>query len=170
MKSYIAAALATAATAVSQNEFEFINWVAQHGRNYQSLAEYEHRLAQFTRVNEFIKEHNTLGNTYTVGHNKMSDWTEEEYKAILTHTPMPEDEKIYAEMDISINATPIDWRSNGDVQSIKDQGQCGSCWAFSAISSVESGWKIKHGGTLPNLSEQELVDCDTGCYGCNGGW
>jgi hypothetical protein len=85
MKTFIVSAIASAATAlVTQNEFEFINWVAEYGRNYQSLEEYAHRLEQFTRVNQFIKEHNAEGHTYTVGHNQMSDWTEEEYKAILT--------------------------------------------------------------------------------------
>lgn len=69
---------------------------------------------------------------------------------------------------ISLPAS-IDWRTEGVVNSIKDQGQCGSCWAFSTITAVESAVAIKT-GVLYSLSEQELVDCDTIInQGCNGG-
>ncbi|PIC41013.1 hypothetical protein B9Z55_008579 [Caenorhabditis nigoni] len=62
-----------------------------------------------------------------------------------------------------------DWRNDGKVMSVKNQGQCGSCWAFSIVSAVESQFAIKK-GTLWSLSEQELVDCDGDSYGCNGGF
>jgi cathepsin L len=59
----------------------------------------------------------------------------------------------------------FDWWNHGAVLAIKDQGQCGSCWAFSAIGAQESQYKISH-GTLQSLSEQNLVDSVTSCYGC----
>jgi C1A family cysteine protease len=85
----------------------------------------------------------------------MSDWSQAEYKAILTYTPMPESEKNYVDVEFDMNAVSngVDWRSSGAVQAIKDQKQCGSCWAFSAVSALESAWKIKKGGSLLNLSE-----------------
>lgn len=62
-----------------------------------------------------------------------------------------------------------DWREHNVVNPIKNQGQCGSCWAFSTITSSESGYAIKT-GTLLTFSEQNLIDCASNCNGCNGGW
>ena len=62
----------------------------------------------------------------------------------------------------------IDWVSLGAVNPIRDQGYCGSCWAFSAVTALEGAWFIKTGQLL-NFSEQQLVDCSSSNYGCNGG-
>jgi len=75
---------------------------------------------------------------------------------------VPSDVKIYPSWD---------WRQWGKVTSVKNQGKCGSCWAFSATGAVESLWAISN-HTLIDLSEQELVDCSSnfGNSGCQGGW
>uniref|UniRef100_UPI00383BF722 Procerain n=1 Tax=Calotropis gigantea TaxID=4066 RepID=UPI00383BF722 len=62
----------------------------------------------------------------------------------------------------------VDWREKGALVPIKNQGRCGSCWAFSAVASVEALNKIK-GGELISLSEQMMVDCVNASYGCKGG-
>lgn len=87
------------------------------------------------------------------------------------------DDDVY-EMPKINKATPdwttgVNWVDAGAVSSVKDQGQCGSCWAFSSTGALESAYHIKmHKGTQPvsQYSEQQLVDCVKSCLGCNGGW
>lgn len=69
-----------------------------------------------------------------------------------------------------VRITPVDWKAQGKVTSVKDQGQCGSCWAFAALAVVESSHLIKSSTTY-DLSEQQMVNCVRNNYnGCNGGW
>jgi len=66
----------------------------------------------------------------------------------------------------------FDWRPKGAVTSVKDQQQCGSCWAFSVTENVESVWILAKGinnVTMAPLAPQQIVDCDTSDAGCNGG-
>ena len=72
-------------------------------------------------------------------------------------------------LDETMLADSMDWRAKGAVNPVKNQGRCGSCWAFGATATVEAEHFIK-AGKLLSLSEQELVSCVKGCYGCQGGW
>lgn len=130
-------------------------------------------MVQFTKLELELQEFNAKGSTSTVGHNKFSDWTEEEWANFLSYRPRESNDVLdmfasQAELPTEI-PTEINWIDLGAVNPVQDQGHCGSCWAFSAVASMEGQHFVKSGKLL-KLSEQQCVDCDTASYGCNGGW
>ena len=129
----------------------------------------------FEANDKLIAAHNDAGNsTYTLGHNQFSGLTLAEFKAMYLSAPMPAKEGLrevdYGVADVSTLASSVDWVKAGAVTPVKNQGQCGSCWAFSATGALEGAFEIA-GHALAEFSEQELVDCSTssGNQGCNGG-
>ena len=120
-----------------------------------------------------VNAHNTQSNKkYKLGINKFSDLTFNEFKSKYLQTPRKAQKNTdLRKVEVSL-PTEVDWRTKkGAVNPVKDQGQCGSCWAFSTVASVENLiWRTKNKSV--SLSEQELVDCAGGKYeneGCNGG-
>jgi C1A family cysteine protease len=149
----------------------FAAWKQAHTKNYSSPAELAYRLSVFYNNYKNIKAHNESNATYTMGLNRFADMTVKEFETKMTGYRFSARPKTYHSM-ASENGNPgsIDWVSKGAVNAVQNQGQCGSCWAFSAIANIEGVNQIK-GGTLFKLSEQQLVDCSTsyGNHGCNGG-
>jgi C1A family cysteine protease len=129
-----------------------------------------------------INEHNTRYNngteTYYLGATLFADMDAQEYAAFASRSglispPINSNVTKISETKSGVSApASIDWRNyNGRnyVQAIKNQGGCGSCWAFSAVSALES-YSALLGGNIPNLSEQNLVDCTYSYNGCIGGY
>jgi len=175
MKTFALTLFAGVATAIiNQDDFEFINYVAMHNKFYTSADEYAFRQGEWLKTHVQIQEHNSdLTQTHKLGHNEFSDWTAEEFKVLLGYKQELRTSDVIKEPlpYVNSNAATVDWTTKGAVTPVKNQGQCGSCWAFSTTGAVEGAYFIKN-GTLLSFSEQELVSCDYGItknMGCNGG-
>lgn len=173
---YLSAVLAGVSSALSTIDAEFMNYITLHNKRYSTQGEFIQRKRLFEKSHELIKSHNETNSSFTLGHNKFSDMTKEEkakYRGRKTgKSPVTGNFQIRAESNGDMAPDSIDWRELGAVNPIKDQGQCGSCWAFSSVACMEGAHFVKTGKLL-NLSEQQLVDCageNYGNYGCNGGW
>jgi len=160
------------ANAYTQLEYEnaFASFLKQHSKVYEG-DEVQYRFSVFKSTMDTIQEHNAGNHTWTMGINQFSDLTPEEFERIyLGYIHRPNSQKNYADLSGIEAANDIDWTTKGAVTPIKDQAQCGSCWAFSTTGSTESANFLSK-GDLKSVSEQQLVDC-SGSYGnqgCNGG-
>ncbi|OEL32732.1 Cysteine protease 1 [Dichanthelium oligosanthes] len=155
-------------------------WLARHGKARNALADHDdHRFRAFWDNLRFVDAHNARAGArgYRLGLNRFADLTNEEFRAAylgagpasIMGRNATEGERYRYD---GVEALPefVDWRQKGAVAAVKNQGQCGSCWAFSAVGAVEGINKIVT-GDLVTLSEQELVDCSKNGQnsGCSGG-
>merc|ERR1711909_183903 len=152
---------------------EFKAFKTKYNKVYRNEAESAHRMTAFAENLEKIAKHNKEAaegkHTYTLGVNKFADLTEAEWRDTLTMNIVKDEKpKHYMRSQKVDIPDEVDWRDEGYVTPVKDQGQCGSCWAFSTTGSME-GALMKANGELVSLSEQNLVDCDNVDSGCNGG-
>jgi len=137
---------------------EYNKFLDQYGQQYSQM-----RFQMFCKTLESVENHNTGNSRFTMGINQFSDWTDGERAAVCgavlsneSATSSPDDAVAPARGQVNFTAS-TDWRAR--MPPVKNQGQCGSCWAFSAMAVVDF-----FGGSH---SEQQLVDCSG--QGCGGG-
>jgi len=158
----------------------FQAWMQTYEKVYSTDEESFTRFANFKNSLDIIAANNKMVDASSAGAlyslNKFSDLSAEEFKTqylMPDFLPTPEDQRVYLDAKTNVGAPEMfDWRSKSKVTAIKNQGQCGSCWAFSATENIESVWMIKKdltNHTMAPLAPQQIVDCDRVDGGCNGG-
>nr|ACU82389.1 cathepsin L 1 [Pheronema raphanus] len=151
-------------------------WKATHKKVYYTLIEENFRRLIWEDNLSTFNEMNSRGLSYTLGTNEFADMTSKEFVEIMNgYKPELRIDKLedvnevknYSSIKLSDS---VDWRSKGAVTPVKNQGQCGSCWAFSSTGSLEGQYFINNDKLL-SFSESELVDCSRryGNNGCKGG-
>ena len=152
------------------NQFE--SFKARYGKSY-SADEEQFRKTIFEANLERIREHNAdASQTYEMGINLFADMSTQEFIDQILMKELPAS----TEKTVSVGGpvpNGVDWRANGAVTGVKNQGSCGSCWSFSTTGVLEGAYHVKRGG-LPSYSEQQLLDCCGSkgyqCQGCSGAW
>lgn len=151
--------------------YTFEDYCKEYNKFYPEGDVYEYRKGLFLRKLAKVQKHNSEDHSWKEGINKFSDQTHEEFKAMatgLSRTPLPT--TTLQELNRKFGADPpasIDWRTKNAVTKVKNQGGCGSCWAFAATETVESHVAISTGKLLM-LSEQNVVDCTQNPRHCGG--
>jgi len=165
-------AVSQAATLTGEVMTAFSHFTQTYNKKY-SDAEWSTRMAIFAenleRINEQNRQHILIGGDAVFGVTQFSDLTPAEFKSMyLTYIPS---NATLPRANIQLDGAPadaVDWRTKGAVTDVKDQGQCGSCWAFSATEAIES-YSFLNNGKLLALSPQQITSCDKVDGGCNGG-
>jgi len=178
MKLVLVGLLAASALALPSPQAD--RWTAfkqVHGKTYDAVEDAQ-RQAIFEANLKVIAQHNLeedLGlHSFRLGANKFADLTNDEFRALsngyLGGQKVQKGRFMHQVRESDPLPASVDWRTKNLVTPVKDQGQCGSCWAFSAVAGLE-GQHAKATGKLVSMSEQNLVDCSAkeGNQGCNGG-
>ena len=156
---------------------EFRDFVETYNKTYNTTKEYWYRFTVFEKNYNRINSFNAFNRSYELGINKFADLTINEfsssYLGFKSSPNILKNRKNTPHFFKNVSELPdsVDWRSEGLVTDVKDQGPCGSCWAFSAIATLE-GQHAKKSKKLVSLSEENIVNCanNFGNFGCDGGW
>ncbi|XP_026374631.2 procathepsin L-like [Ursus arctos] len=168
--------MASAAPRLDQSlDAHWSHWKAAHGKLYDKDEEGQRRTVwekNLKMIDQHNEEYSQGQHSFMMAMNAFGDLTSEEFKQVLNDLKIqkPEEGNVFQAPLFAEIPSSVDWREKGYVTPVKDQGQCQSCWAFSATGALE-GQMFRKTGKLLKLSEQNLVDCSwsQGNEGCNGG-
>ncbi|KAL3268647.1 hypothetical protein HHI36_007751 [Cryptolaemus montrouzieri] len=159
-------------------EKQWKNFQIDFNKSYKSPVEARKRFSIFEDNMKKIEEHNIRFKngevSFTKGINKFADWTVEEFLDYVNQYKVPKHSQkgseVFKPNSNIMLPDAVDWRTQGCITGVKDQGICGSCWAFSTTGSLEAQLYLQK-GKLISLSEQNLIDCSwaEGNEGCGGG-
>ncbi len=161
---------------LERTKYDFAAYKKEFGRSYVAGEEPKRKALFESRLAEIMRHNRDSSNGWKKGVNHFTDRTDAELKAMRG----VKRSMLYSESPVVKTTAPssmplrhsVDWRDENVISTVKDQGQCGSCWSFSAVESVESYWALAT-GELAVLSEQQVLDCTTnvhcgGTGGCSG--
>ena len=169
MKSLVCLVLFLMSSVTAINLVDFNQWISKYNKEYLNQGEYERRFQIFVDHAKLVEQHNSEDYSWKLELNQFADLTNQEFHEYYLMEPQMYN---YIPKNNNLQTVPeIDWRTKGAVTPVKDQGLCGSCYAFSSTGSLEGCLKLAT-GNLISLSEQEFVDCTMsyGNSGCDGGW
>jgi cathepsin F len=156
----------------------FINYIQKYGKHYDAV-KFEEKYNIFKANFETIEKLNEKSPNKVFGINKFADMTPEEFRKgyLMPKNVVKKRTSLSVSQDDLLLPKKVDvpdtfdWRKQGAVTKVKNQGQCGSCWAFSVCENVESVWIIATNASVDtiDLSPQQIVDCDRDDGGCDGG-
>lgn len=166
-----AKALSDLPEARSYAGYSFEAYLSEFGKSYSERAERQKRKAIFEANLDKVRQHNceyAAGvHQWYMAVNKFADWSQEEFARLLAAKRGHPSKHPVVHLPASPNLEAMDWRTKGAVTEVKDQGGCGSCWAFAAAESVESHYQIASGKLL-TLAPQTYVDCVENPDACGG--
>lgn len=153
---------------------QFQKFQVHYNKSYTTEEEWAHRVGVFAENLKEAERNNAeeraTGGSAEFGVTKFMDLTQAEFtdrylKARPNSADIP-----FVDINTTVpNAESVDWRTKNVITKVKDQGQCGSCWAFSATEAIESYAALSGKYKLTDLSPQQIVSCDKVDLGCNGG-
>jgi len=161
----------------SASDFSLFNdFLIKFEKRYESMEELNARFvifkANLVRIAEMNAAHIRAGGEAVYGVNGLADISTEEFRTTRLMQNLPyraPDMTPFNPTNITSPNTVVDWRTKNVVTAVKDQGQCGSCWAHSADEAMESFYAIKY-AKLITMSVQQCTACTYSYNGCDGGW
>ncbi|ONM55302.1 Cysteine proteinase 2 [Zea mays] len=163
-----------AALGRTRDALRFARFAVRYGKSYESAAEVHKRFRIFSESLQLVRSTNRKGLSYRLGINRFADMSWEEFRATRLGAAQNCSATLTGNHRMRAAAVALpetkDWREDGIVSPVKNQGHCGSCWTFSTTGALEAAYTQATGKPI-SLSEQQLIDCGFAFnnFGCNGG-